>query len=198
MFRRLLNLRQGLAVVACMLCLAAPPAQAASLPNFVFDGRGNLLVFDAASGSGGWNGAISEFADPALPAPLSFAVLVTFDYDAVLNRLLGSFEFTQADDLSSSIFGNVAGGFTAAGGSLAGGGQLELDYQVLGGTGRYAGLSGFGLSFLGFDPAASGDNNYVEQGLIVAVPEPGMAGLTAFGLLALALALVRTRRPAWK
>jgi hypothetical protein len=179
-----------------MLCLAAPPAQAASLPNFVFDGRGNLLVFDAASGSGGWNGEISEFAVPALPAPLSFAVLVTFDYDVVLNRLLGSFEFTQADDLSSSIFGNVAGGVTAAAGSLAGGGQLALDYQVMGGTGRYAGLSGFGLSFLGFDPAASGDNNYVEQGLIVAVPETGMAGLTAFGLLA--LALVRTRRPARK
>jgi hypothetical protein len=201
MFPRLLSLRQGLAAVACMLCLAAPPAQAASLPNFVFDGQGNLLVFDAASGSGGWNGEISEFAVPALPAPLpaplSFAVLVTFDYDVVLNRLLGSFEFTQADDLSSSIFGNVAGGFTAAGGSLVGGGQLELDYQVLGGTGRHAGLSGFGLSFLGFDPSASGThNNYFEQGLIVAVPEPSVAGLMAFGLLA--LALVRTRRPARK
>jgi len=197
MFPRLLSLRQGLAAVACMLCLAEPPAQAASLPNFVFDGRGNLLVFDAASGSGGWNGEISEFADPALSAPLSFAVLVTFDYDVVLNRLLGSFEFTQADDLSSSIFGNVAGGVTAAAGSLAGGGQLALEYQVMGGTGRYAGLSGFGLSFLGFDPSASGThNNYFEQGLIVAVPEPSVAGLMAFGLLA--LALVRIRRPARK
>jgi len=196
MFPKLLSFRQGLAAIACLLCLATPLAQATALSNFVFDGRGNLLVFDEATGSGGWNGDISEFTDPVLPSPLSFAVLVTFDYDAVLNRLLGSFEFTQADDLDSSIFGQVEGGFTAASGSLADGGQLELDYQVLGGTGRYAGTTGFALSFLSFDPTASGDNNYFEDGLIVAVPEPGMAGLMAFGLLALALA--RTRRPAQK
>jgi hypothetical protein len=185
-------LTRWLAAAACLLGLAAPPVQAADLSNFVFDGRGNLLVFDAAAGSGGWNGEISEFADPALPSPLSFAVLVLFDYDAAANRLLGSFEFTQADDLGASIFGSVAGGFTDPAGSLAGGGQLELDYQVLGGTGRYAGSRGFALSFLSFDPGATGDNNYAEQGLLLAVPEPGVAALLSAGLLL--LALTRGRR----
>jgi hypothetical protein len=186
--------QRWLGAAACLLSLAAPVAQAGPLSNFSFDGRGNLLVFDAAAGSGGWNGEITEFADPALPAPLSFALLVTFDYDAALNRLLGNFEFTQTDDLDSSIFGSVMGGFTDASGSLAGGGQLGLDYRVLGGTGRYAGTSGFGLSFLSFDPAAAGDDNYSEQGLIVAVPEPGMASLMAAALTLLALARVRRRQ----
>jgi hypothetical protein len=189
------TLRSWLAAAACLLGLAVPSVQAGDLSNFVFEGRGNLLVFDAAAGSGGWNGEISEFADPALPAPLSFAVLVLFDYDAAANQLMGSFEFTQADDLGSSLFGSLAGGFTDPAGSLAGGGQLGLDYQVLGGTGRYAGSSGFALSFLSFDPAATGDNNYAEQGLLAAVPEPGMAALLSAGLLLLALVRSRRLRP---
>lgn len=190
------SLKRALLAAGCLLTLAAAPqARAGELSDFVFDGAGNLLVFDAAAGSGGWNGEIIEFADPALPAPLSFAVLVLFSYDATVNRLLGSFEFTQANDLGSAIFGSVEGGFTGMSGSLTGGGQLGLDYKVLGGTGRYAGSSGFGLSLLSFDPAATGDNNYVEQGLLVAVPEPGMAGLMATGLVLLALVRRRRSRP---
>ncbi len=57
------------------------------------------------------------------------------------------------------------------------------------------GSSGFGLSLLSFDPTATGDNNYVEQGLLVAVPEPGMAGLMAAGLVLLALVRARRSRP---
>lgn len=183
--------RRALAAAACVLGLAGPLAQAGTLAGFSFEGQGNLLVFDAATGSGGWNGEIREFSDPAAPLPLSFAVLVTFDFDAAMNRLLGSFEFTQTDDLDSSIFGRVTGGFTDPAGNMDSGGQLELDYSVLGGTGRYADYGGFALSFLEFDPSASGDN-YVEQGLIVAVPEPGMAWLVmTAGLL---LAHTRQRR----
>lgn len=187
--------RRGLAAAACVLGLAVPLAQASPLANFSFEGQGNLLVFDAATGSGGWNGEIREFSDPAapLPMPLSFAVLVTFDFDAAMNRLLGSFEFTQTDDLDSSIFGSVTGGFTDSAGSLATGGQLGLDYSVLGGTGRYAGYSGFALSFLDFDPSTSGDN-YVERGLIVAMPEPGMAWLVMTAGLVLLLVQARQRR----
>jgi len=190
------TLRRALLAAGCLLTLAAAPqVRAGELSNFVFDGTGNLQVFDATAGSGGWNGEIVELADPAVPAPLSFAVLVLFSYEAALNRLLGNFEFTQANDLGSSIFGSVEGGFTEPSGSLAGGGQLGLDYQVLGGTGRYAGSSGFGLSFLSFEPAATGDNNYAEKGLLVAVPEPGMAALMAAGLVLLALVRARRLRP---
>jgi hypothetical protein len=183
--------RRGLAAAACVLGLVVPLAQAGPLANFSFEGQGNLLVFDTTTGSGGWNGEIREFSNPAspLPVPLSFAVLVTFDFDAATNHLLGSFEFTQTDDLDSSIFGRVTGGFTDPAGSLATGGQLGLDYSVLGGTGRYAGYGGFALSFLEFDPSAGGDN-YAEQGLIVAMPEPGMAWL----VMTAGLLLVQARQ----
>jgi len=194
MFPNLPFLRRCFAAAACLLGLAAPQAQAQTLSDFSFEGRGNLLVFDATTGSGVWNGEITEFNDSLLSMPLSFAVLVVFDYDAALNRLLGNFEFTQADDLDSSIFGSVLGSFTDASHNLADGGQLGLDYSVLGGTGRYAGSSGFGLSFLSFDPAAT-DDNYFEQGLLVAVPEPGMASLMAAGLVLLALGRARRSRP---
>ncbi|MBN8511080.1 MAG: hypothetical protein J0L57_21025 [Burkholderiales bacterium] len=180
---------------ACVLGLGLTAAQAHPLADLPFAGQGNLLVFDAATGSGGWNGEIRAVSDPATPPALSFAVLVTFDYDATANRLHGRFEFTQADDLASSVFGRVRGGFTDAAGSLDAGGQLALDYDVRGGTGRYAGTSGFALSFLSFDPRADGDANYTEHGLLVAVPEPGMAWLMAAGLLLLA---PRHRRRAHK
>lgn len=187
-------LGRGLACAALALALAMPLAHARAtahpLAAFSFRGQGNVLVFDAAVGSGGWNGEILEVGGGA--APLSFAALVTFDFDAAANRLRGRFEFTQADDLDSTIFGRLRGGFTDASASLASGGQLGLDYRVLGGTGRYAGTRGFGLSFLEFDPAATGRDNYREDGLLVAVPEPGMAALMTAGLL---LLLARLRQP---
>lgn len=180
--------------VACAIglvpLLATPLAQAGPLSFFNFSGEGNLLVFDAAAGTGGWNGALTEYSDPGspLPNPLSLAALVLFDYDAALNALNGNFEFTNAVDLASSIYGTVSGGFTDPAGNLIDGGQLGLDYLIVGGTGQFAGYSGFGLSFLSFDPNPAAFNNYSEQGFLsaepsAAVPEPASATL----LLAAAL-----------
>ena len=172
---------------AAMLALAtAPSAQAGPLSAFSFAGEGNVLIFDVAAGTGGWNGAITEFTIPALPQPLSLASIVTFSYDAAVNVLSGQFEFTHALDLSSSIFGTLMGRFTDPSGNLATGGQLELDYAVLGGTGQFAASSGYGLSFLSFDPNATTFNNYREDGLLVvdaaAVPVPGTLLLVALAL----------------
>jgi hypothetical protein len=191
-------------MAATTLGLAAVSAvQAGPLSSFSFAGDGNVLVFDALAGAGGWNGQITEFADPPLAAPRSLASLVTFSYDASANVLTGQFEFTDAVDLLSNAFGTLMGRFTDPAGNLVDGGQLELDYSVLGGTGLFSGSSGFGLSFLSFDPQSTAFNNYREDGLLVvgataAVPLPGSAPLVGLGL-ALALAAsrwaVRPRRP---
>ena len=177
------------ALLGSLAMASLSPAWAGRLDAFVFEGTGNLIVFDAASGSGGWNGAITEFTDPARPglAPLSFASLVLFDFDPALNRLTGQFEFSDAVDLASSVFGTLSGAFTDPGDTLDGGGQFALDYQITGGTGAYDGQRGFGLSFLSFDPNATGFDNYSEQGLLAAVPEPSTWALLALGLGALGL-----------
>lgn len=178
--------RRALGAAACALTLAAPSAAwAGPLSAFFFDGEGNVLVFDAAAGSGGWNGSLTGFADPAMPMtpPLSLAALVLFQFDAAANLLSGQFEFSDASDLSSAIFGSVSGSFTDPDSSLDLGGQLALDYMITGGSGQFAGAQGFGLSFLSFDPNAMVFDNYGEQGLLVAeiaaVPEPGTLLLLA-------------------
>jgi hypothetical protein len=186
--------RRLMAAIAVGLA-AASSAQAGPLSSFSFAGDGNVLVFDALAGTGGWNGQITEFADPPLPAPRSLASLVTFTYDASTNVLAGQFEFTDAVDLLSSVFGTLMGRFTDPAGSLTDGGQLELDYSVLGGTGLFSGSSGLGLSFLSFDPRGTTFNNYSEDGVLVvgataALPLPGSAPLVSLGL-ALALAASR-------
>ncbi len=176
--------RRALGAAACALALAAPSATwAGPLSAFFFEGEGNVLVFDA--GSGGWNGALTGYADPAMPMtpPLSLAALVLFQFDAAANLLSGQFEFSDASDLSSTIVGSVSGSFTDRASSLDTGGQLSLDYMITGGSGQFAGATGFGLSFLSFDPNAMAFNNYGEQGLLVAevsaVPEPGTLLLLA-------------------
>lgn len=190
------------AAVSLPLCLPGA-AWAGPLSAFSFDGEGNVLVFDAQAGTGGWNGAITETVDPALPnpAPLSLAALVIFAFETASNVLTGGFEFTHAVDLGSSLFGTLSGRFTDPGYTLDTGGQFELDYQILGGTGLFAGFTGFGLSFLSFDPQAQSFNNYSEQGLLVAdaaaVPEPASLWLAAAALGLSALALRRSAtRPA--
>jgi len=183
--------RRWLAAAGCTLLLAAvPTAQAGPLSFFSFEGEGNVLVFDAAAGTGGWNGRIAEFQDPAMPIamPLALASLVTFNFDAAANQLTGQFEFTNETDLSSSVYGTLSGAFNSMA-SLASGGQFGLDYMIQGGTGQFADYRGFGLSFLTFDPSATGFNNYSEQGLLVAsVPEPSALWLAALGLVVLAWA----------
>lgn len=181
------SLVAGLGLAVAMASVSAP-AQANPLNAFVFDGSGNLLVFDAAAGTGGWNGAITEYSSPAAPLanPLSLTSVVTFTLDAITQMLSGQFEFTNAADLTSSVFGSVSGAFTNPADTLTGGGQFSLDYMINGGTGDYAGLHGFGLSFLSFNPNAITFDNYSEQGLLVAVPEPGTLALVAMclGLMA--------------
>ena len=183
----------SLAVVlplALSAALLAPKAQAA--PVFApYTGSGNLVLFDAATGVGGWVGAIEQFPDPGvtdpLSEPLSLVSVVLFTYDAAAMTLSGSFEFTSSADLASTLFGSVSGlAFDAD--IFNSGGQFALDYDILGGTGDFTGALGFGLAFLSFDPNG-GFDNYSEDGLLLfdlpaaAVPLPGTLPLLASGLL---------------
>ena len=152
-----------------------------------YSGEGNLVVFDAAAGTGGWVGAIDQSAFPVVATPLSFVSQVLFTLDAASNTFSGSFEFNTTD-LLSSIFGNLSGSYASAD-VFQLGGQLSIDYQILGGSGQFAGASGFGLSLLDFDPAASSNpasfNNYSEAGLLsftAPVPEPSTWMLMGLGL----------------
>lgn len=171
-----------LAAAAFMLPVAA---QADPVTLFVpFEGAGNLSVFDAAAGTGGWVGSIDQSAVPVVPSPLSLVSVVLFTLDATTQTLSGSFEFTNAADLASSLFGEVTGSYLDAD-ILGSGGQFSIDYTILGGTGAFSGATGFGLSFLDFAPLTGAFNNYSEAGtLVVTVPEPSTFALAGLALLA--------------
>ncbi len=175
---------------ACLLMLGAGGAAHAAQVDFAFEGAGNVVVFDPLAGSGGWVGSIDEILAPGQSGPArSFVSVVTFSFDALANALAGQFEFTDAMDLNTTIFGTVMGAFTNPLDMLGVGGQLALDYTVAGGTGELAGTRGFGLSFLTYDAAAVTFNNYNEQGLLVLqVPAPATLPLVAAGMGLLALA----------
>lgn len=181
--------RRLLAGVLLTVPLTLPlAALAAPMSYFVpFNGQGNVSVFDAAAGSGGWVGSIDQTPPPDVAQPLSLVSVVLFQIDAATQTLTGSFEFTTTD-LTSTLYGTLAGSFVDAD-ILNSGGQFGIDYSVLGGSGAFAGASGFGLSFLNFDPAGTFDN-YAESGLLsftvpAAVPTPGSLALVLAGLLAL-------------
>jgi hypothetical protein len=179
---------------ACTLVGLLPlAAMAEPVTTFVpFGGTGNVAVFDADAGTGGWVGTIDQAPEPGGAAPLSLVSVVLFTLDRTARTLDGHFEFTTTD-LASTLFGRLVGSFVNDD-ILASGGQFSLDYQVLGGSGRWAGASGFGLSFLDFDPRVSGDT-YAESGLLVfAVPTPATGALTVAGLLAMVFSTRVSRR----
>jgi hypothetical protein len=171
-------------LAAAALCLLPVVAQADPIMQFVpFEGAGNLLVIDAAAGTGAWTGSIDQSPFPAVPSPLSLVSVVLFQLDTALHTLNGSFEFTSAADLASTLFGDVTGSYLDAD-ILINGGQFSIDYAILGGTGAFSGTTGYGLSFVDFDPAGA-FNNYTEAGqLVVTVPEPATLALACLALLA--------------
>jgi hypothetical protein len=190
----LLPLRRWLAAAA-LLCAAAAPAPALADPVSYFvpyTGPGNVAVFDASAGTGGWVGSIDQFPDPSVPTPLALVSVVLFTVDAATQTFTGTFDFTTTD-LVSSLFGTLSGTVSTAD-ILTAGGQFSIDYAILGGTGLFDGAQGFGLSFLDFNPVAAGIDNYLESGLLVfAVPEPATLALVAMALL---WVMTLSRRPA--
>jgi hypothetical protein len=175
--------RRCLLGVSLLLATAGPARALGLVP---YSGEGYLVVFDAAAGSGGWVGSITQFADPDSPVadPLSLVSVALFEFDTVARTLSGSFEFTTAD-LAGSLIGTLSGSFVDPE-VFTSVGQLSLDYQIQSARGTLASWSGYGLSFLNFDPLATVPDNYSEEGLLaVAVPEPSTVVLFAAGLLLL-------------
>ena len=178
-------LRQALASTSLLL-LCATAAQAEATSYFVpYEGSGNVSVFDAAAGTGGWVGSIVQSPDPAVAAPLSLVSVVLFTVDELSKTLSGTFEFSTTD-LLSTLFGELSGSYLEDD-ILADGGQFSIDYTVRGGSGLFSRATGFGLAFLDFDPRATGDN-YRESGLLLfEVPTTTTLALAALGLLGLAV-----------
>jgi hypothetical protein len=195
MFHLLQQARRGICAAAFVVSLPAL-AQAEPTTLFVpFNGAGNLSVFSADAGTGGWVGSIDQTAPPVVSDPLSLVSVVLFQLDAATQTLRGTFEFTRSSDLGSTLFGDLMGSY-GVGDILTAGGQFSIDYTVLGGTGDFAGVTGFGLSFVDFNPAGV-FNNYAEAGLLTlnvpaAVPEPATWAMAALGLLALSLSRRRS------
>lgn len=187
------GLRATLCALLAWLACLAPAAQAALLFAPVA-GSGNAVVFDAATGDGGWVGSLVQDPDPAVADPLQLASVVLFRIDPLTRLLSGQFSFTRSTDLGATLFGQVTG-TTSDGDVFTEGGQYALDYTIEGGTGDFAGAVGVGLSFLQVDPAGLPDN-YSEAGLLVfEVAEPATLPLLAAALALLAAGRRRRSRP---
>lgn len=167
------------------------PAAEASPMLLSFSGSGNVIPPDP-NGDGAWAGSVVQDPEPGLAVPQELVSVVFFHVDPLTQLLSGQFTFTRASDLGATLFGLVAGSTTDAD-VFTLGGQFALDYTIQGGTGDFAGASGFGLSFLNFDPNGMFDN-YTETGLLaVAVPEPGTLPLALLAAALLAAPLRRRR-----
>jgi len=77
---------------------------------------------------------------------------------------------------------------------FANGGQLSLDYSILGGSGEFYRASGFGLAFLNHDPAGVFDNHDEIGALVFDIPTPGTLTLSLAGLLWLGLQVSARKR----
>jgi hypothetical protein len=178
------------AALGSMLTFGSVHAAPISIDAFT-SGSGNVSVFDAAAGSGGWVGSLEGFSDPFTSVPLSLVSVVLFTIDNAADTFTGTFEFTTTD-LLSSFFGTLSGDVDDD--VLLNGGQFRIDYQVQGGTGLFSAASGFGLGLLDFDLNGTPDN-YREAGLFVMqVPVPATLGLSALALLAMLGSARRSRR----
>jgi hypothetical protein len=182
--------RRLLLLAGFAVSVSAPLVAQAGPTTFApFAGTGNLSVFDATAGTGGWVGSIDEVSSTVTGNELALVSFVVFTLDGATRALTGTFEFTTTD-LASTLFGEVSGMADSAD-FLTLGGQLSLDYNILGGSGLFSRASGFGLAFLNYNPAGS-FNNYTEDGLLAfTVPEPGSLALVGLCLLAAAA----SRRP---
>lgn len=173
-------------LLAGLGCLMAAPASASPLLFNPFSGQGNVSVFDAGAGTGGWVGSLDGLTDPTGGQVAPAVTTVLFTLDPLTHALAGSFSFTTTD-LASTLSG-LLHGTASRDDILSQGGQFSLDYTITSGSGLFEGARGYGLAFLEFDAfAAAGSDNYHESGLAVyAVPEPSSLLLAwlALGLLA--------------
>lgn len=188
----LLAAASATAVAATLALAAAAPAHAGPIAVAAFtSGSGNVAVFDAAAGTGGWVGSLEGFSDPFTGLPVSLVSVVLFTLDNASDTFSGSFEFTTTD-LGSTFFGSLSG--DADDDVLNVGGQFRIDYEVLGGTGVFGAASGFGLGLLDYSPAGMPDN-YAEAGVFaMQVPTPAPWALAGLGLLALAASRPQRQR----
>jgi hypothetical protein len=102
---------------ACTLAGLLLPlaAHAEPVTFFVpFGGTGNVSVFDADAGTGGWVGQTDQTPEPGVAEPLSLVSVVLFTLDRAAGTLDGTFELTTTD-LASTLFGRLVGSFFDAG-----------------------------------------------------------------------------------
>lgn len=184
--------RRLLAALAFALPVAAQ-ADPVTYDAFL-EGTG-ISVYNATSasaGSGAWSGTLADSPFPMQTNPLSLLSVVSFTFDSVNNLLSGNFEFTSADDFSSTITGLLSGNFLA--GDFEAGGQLFVNYDIRGGTGSFNRANGYLIALLDFTPAVGGFGSYGEVATgQFSVPEPATSVLVGMGLLGL-LGLRRTAR----